>query len=230
MTLARRRRRLGLGLMAFGVTGLVLVVALAVLLLGSFAAIGDAASGFERQRTQLVAMLDPAARSLNDAADSASHAGSSLTAASDASRRGADLTNRLASSFQSMAGLGSFDIFGTRPFAGVSSQFSDVAAQSRALSADLTSTADALATNVADSQAVAADLHSLADRLSKLEAELQASGAVTTSSGPPILAAELLVLALLAWLSVPAIASLWLGWRLRRGPLRNPTASGLTRG
>jgi hypothetical protein len=201
--------------MAFGATGLVLVLALTVLLLGSIAAIGDAASGFERQRTELVSMLEPAATSLSDAADSAAHAGSSLTAASDASRRGADLTNRLATSFDSMAGLGSVDIFGTRPFAGVSSQFSDVAVQSRALSADLTSTADALATNVADSQAVAGDLRSLADRLGHLKDELQAGG-VTTSSGTPILAAELLVLALLAWLAVPALASLWLGWRLRR--------------
>jgi hypothetical protein len=128
-----------------------------------------------------------------------------------------------------MAGLGSVDIFGTRPFAGVSSQFSDVAAQSRALSADLTSTADALATNVADSQAVAGDLRSLADRLGQLKDELQAGG-VTTSSGTPILAAELLLLALLAWLAIPAVGSLWLGWRLRRGPLRSPAASGLTRG
>ena len=216
--------------MAFGATGLVLVIALAVLLLGWFAAIGDAASGFERQRSELVSMLGPAATAMSDAADSAAHAGSSLTAASGASRRGADLTNRLASSFESMAGLGSFDIFGTRPFAGVSSQFSDVAAQSRALSADLTSTADALATNVADSQAVAGDLRSLADRLGRLKDELQTGGGVTTSSGPPILAAELLVLALLAWLAVPAVASLWLGWRLRRGPFRSPAASGLTRG
>jgi hypothetical protein len=202
--------------MAFGATGLVLVLALAVLLLGSIAAIGDAASGFERQRTELVSMLEPAATSLSDAADSAAHAGSSLTAASDASRRGAELTNRLATSFDSMAGLGSVDIFGTRPFAGVSSQFGDVAAQSRALSADLTSTANALATNVADSQAVAGDLRSLADRLGQLRDELQVGGGVTTSSGTPILAAELLVLALLAWLAVPALASLWLGWRLRR--------------
>ncbi len=226
MTRARRRRRLGLGLIAFGATGLVLVLAAAILLLGSFAAIGDAASGFERQRTQLVSMLEPAATALSDAADSAAHAGSSLTTASDASRRGADLTNRLATSFDSMAGLGSVDIFGTRPFAEVSSQFADVAAQSRALSADLTSTADALATNVADSQSVAGDLRSLADRLDQLRDELQAGGGVTTSSGTPILAAELLILALLAWLAVPAVASLWLGWRLRARAAGGPAPRG----
>jgi hypothetical protein len=210
---------LGFGLIAFGTSGLILILATAALLLGSLGAIGNAASGFERQRTEILAMLDPAAAALSDAADSAAHAGSSLTAASDASRRGADLTNRLASSFESMAGLGSVDIFGTRPFAGVTAGFSDIAAQSRALSADLTSTADALSTNVADSQAVSTDLRSLADRLGQLESELQASGGVISPSGPPILAVELLVLALLMWLSVPAVASLWLGWRLTRGPL-----------
>jgi hypothetical protein len=217
---------LGLGLMTFGVTGLLLLLVTAMLLLGSLRSIGDAASGFERQRTEILAMLDPAASALSDAADSAAHAGSSLTAASDASRRGADLTSRLATSFESMAGLGAVDIFGTRPFAGVTAGFSDVAAQSRALSVDLASTADALATNVTDSQAVSTDLHSLADRLAQLEAELRASGGVTTSSGPPILAVELLFLALLLWLAVPAVASLWLGWRLTRGPLPNLDARG----
>jgi hypothetical protein len=208
---------LGLGLIAFGATGFVLLLLTATLLLGSLGAIRDAASGFERQRTEILAMLDPAAATLRDAGDSAGHAGSSLTAASDASRRAADLTSRLATSFESMAGLGSVDIFGTRPFAGVTAGFGDVASQSRALSADLTSTADALNTNVADSQAVSADLHSLADRLGELETQLQPSGNAPDASGPSILAVELLVLALLVWLSVPAVASLWLGWRLTRG-------------
>ena len=219
MTVARRRRRVGLGLIAFGATGLVLVVAAAVLLLGSFAAIGDAATGFERQRQELVAMVEPAAAALSDAADSAANAGASLTAASGASRRAADLTDRLATASDGIAGLGAFEIFGARPFAGTSSQFADLATQSRALGLDLRSTADALATNVTDSQSVATDLRTLADRLRALETTVEPPGGA--GAGLPIALAELVALGLLAWFSIPAVASLWLGARLARNrPIR----------
>jgi hypothetical protein len=216
VTVARRRRRLGFGLIAFGLAGLVLVLAAALLVLATLGAVGDAATGFERQRAELLAMVDPAASALSDAADSASRAGASLTEASEASRRAADLTGRMATSFEGIAGLGSFDIFGTKPFAGVSSGFTNLATQSRALSTDLTSTADALTTNVADSQSVASDLRSLSDRLRQLETTVQGSGGIGGSTTLPIALAQLVLLALLAWISVPAIASIWLGRRLVR--------------
>jgi hypothetical protein len=213
---ARRRRRLGYGLLGFGVTGLVLVIAAAVLLLGSLGSINGAASGFESQRAELVSMLDPAATALSDAGESAANAGGSLTKASDASRRAADLTSRLATSFDALAALGDVDILGSRPFAGMSSQFTEVAGQSRSLSTDLGSTADALSTNVADSQRVAADLRSLAQRLRELEGSLQSTAGPGGSLTVPVAAAEVVLLALLGWLSVPAVASLWLGRRLLR--------------
>jgi len=227
----RRRRRLGVGLLAFGISGLVLVFLAAVLVLGSLAAVDTAASGFERQRAELVAMLNPAASALSDAATSAANAGASLTTASEASRRAADLTGRLATSFEGMAGLGSFDVFGARPFAGVASRFSDVATQSRTLSTDLTATADALGQNVADTTAVAVDLRDLADRLRQLEASTVASGsgAPGTADGGsslPIGAARLVLLGLLAWLAIPAIVSTWLGWRLARRPSTTVTRKG----
>jgi ABC-type transporter Mla subunit MlaD len=216
----RRRRRLGWGLVSFGVAGLVLVAAAAALVVGSLAAVDDAATGFEHQRAELVSMLEPAASAMSDAADSAAHAGSSLTAASDASRRAADLTNRLAASFDAMAGLGSFEILGSRPFAGITSQFNDTATQSRALSTDLGTTADALATNVADSQAVSADLRSLADRLTQLQASIGGAGGAGSTSSLPIALARLVLLGLLAWFSIPAIVSTWLGSRLIRARSR----------
>ena len=216
MTVARRRRRLGYGLVAFGASGLVLALIAAVLVLATFGAVGDAASGFERQRTELLSMVEPAASALTDAADSASHAGASLTKASDASRRAADLTGRLATSFDGLAGLGSVDIFGSRPFAGFSSQFTDVAAQSRTLATDLNSTADALTTNVTDSEAVASDLRSLADRLRQLETTLQPATGAAASPGLPILVAQIVLLGILAWFAVLALGCVWVGLRVAR--------------
>jgi hypothetical protein len=161
-------------------------------------------------------MIEPAAAALTDAADSAAHAGASMTEASDASRRAADLTARMATSFEALAGLGSLDILGSRPFAGATSQFGDVAAQSRALSGDLTATADALTMNVADSQAVASDLRSLSGRLRELETSMTGAAGAGQSAALPIALAQALLLALLLWLAVPAIASIWIGRRLVR--------------
>lgn len=214
MTVARRRRRLGFGLIAFGATGLVLSVLAAALVLASLGGIGDAATGFERQRNELLAMVEPAASALSSAADSAGNAGASLTAASDASRRAAALSDRLASSFESLAGLGSLEIFGTRPFATATAGFTEVATESRALAVDLSSTADALATNVTDSQSVATDLRTLADRLRQLGTTIRPASA--GGAGVSIAAAEIVVLGLLAWLAVLAIASLWIGARVVR--------------
>jgi hypothetical protein len=213
----RRRRRLAYGLLGFGLTGLVLLLAATALVLGSLGAVDDAASGFERQRAELLAMLGPAADALDSAATSATNAGASLGSSADAAEQAATFTSRLAGSFDNLSALSSFEILGSRPFAGLGDEFSRVGTDARALSADLLSTAEALRTNVADTGAVAADLRSLATRLDALETSLGASeGAGLGSATVALNAARIVLLGLLAWLAVPAVLSTWLGWRLAR--------------
>lgn len=219
MTRRLRRRRLGYGLLAFGLSGLVLLLAAAALVFGSLAAVDDAATGFERQRAELLAMLGPASSAMDRAATSASNAGASLTTSAAAADQAAALTTRLASSFEGLASLSSFEILGSRPFAGLAGEFSQVGADARALSTDLTSTAAALRTNVADTAAVAADLRTLATQLDELESSLTASdGGSLGSASAALNAARIVLVGLLAWLAVPAVLSTWLGWRLSRRP------------
>jgi hypothetical protein len=212
-----RRRRVGWGLIAFGLAGLVLVGAAGALVLGSLTAVDAAVTGFENQRKELVAMLGPASDALSGAAQSASNASASLTETSQAARNAAELTTRLAVSFESLASLGSFTILGARPFAEVANQFAAVGVEARELSGDLNTTADSMTTNIADSQAVAADLLALSEQLDRLEASLAESG---TPGGPdaslPLNIARLVLLGMLAWLAVPALASIWIGGRLTR--------------
>jgi hypothetical protein len=219
---AARRRRLGRGLVAFGVAGLVLIGAAGALVLASLGAVGDAATGFERQRPEILSMLGPASDALEGAASSATNAGASLAETKDAATQAAELMSRLATSFESLAALGEFEVFGARPFASLSGQFTDVATQSRTLSTSLTDAATAMATNVTDSAAVAADLRVLAGQLEDLEASLGGSGDGGTATPAaddaslPIDAARFVLVGLLAWLAVPAVASIWLGWRWSR--------------
>jgi hypothetical protein len=212
------RRQFGVGLFAFGAIGIALVVAALVLVLGSLSAVDDAASGFERQRAEALALIGPASTALSDAATSASNASGSLTQAASAADRAGVLTTRLAESFEGLAALGGFEILGARPFSGLETQFAGVASDARAVSADLNATAGSLRANVVDSQAVATDLRTLAAQLDRLEAGFGTTGGAAGASGMhlPILAAEIVVLGLLGWMAVPALASCWLGWRLAR--------------
>ena len=211
------RRRLGRGLVAFGGIGLALIVATAVLAVVTLGSIGDAATGLERQRTELVRMLEPAATSIRDAATSATHAGTSLTASAKAAQDGASLTTQLAASMEQLNSLSGFEILGQRPFAEIGSSFGELAARSRTLSTSLTTTADALDADITDTAAVGRDLNRLADQLDQLRASAGATGPSAASTGFAWL--PILLLALLVWLAVPAVASVWLGLRfLRRGP------------
>lgn len=199
-----------------------------MLVLASLSAVDDAATGFERQRAEIVAMLGPATDALDHAGMSASNAGASLAETRDAATSAAALTTRLAQSFEGLASLGSFELFGLRPFSQVSGQFTGVAGEARTLSTELQAAAAAMDTNIADSAAVAADLRALADQLRTLEQSVggQASPAPGASASPggvpatpsslPITAAGFVLMGLLLWLAVPAVASIWLGWRWSR--------------
>ncbi|HJP89606.1 MAG TPA: hypothetical protein VJ850_11280 [Candidatus Limnocylindrales bacterium] len=216
------RRRLGSALLGFGAVGLALLIALAALVALSLDGLGRAATDLASQRAEAVAMLEPAASALDEAATSAEHAGASLNSAGGAARQAADLMNQLAGAFDGLAQLGSFDILGARPFGGLTGQFSGVAAQARDLSASLTTTAVALDANVTDSATVAKDLRTLADQLAKLRDSVDDTAAAPASdparAGTLLRIAMLVVLALLAWLAVPAIAAIELGRRWRRVP------------
>lgn len=215
------RRRLGTALIGFGAVGLALLLTLGVLVSLSLDGLGRAATDIARQRDEAIAMLEPAALAMDEAATSAANAGSSLTTAAVSARRGADLMNRLAESFDGLALLGSFEVFGARPFGGLTGQFTGVAADARALSADLTTTAGALDANVADSATVATDLRALADQLDRLRESVSGSEAAPgaadpDSAGTLLRVALAVILALLAWLAVPAIVAIELGRRWRR--------------
>lgn len=212
----RRARRLGWALMAFGLVGLLLVGAAGALVLGSLNAVGAAVTGFEAQRDEIVEMLGPASDALAGAASSASNAGTSLSQTSAAARNAAELTTRLAESFENLASLSSFNIFGARPFESVAGQFASVGVEARQLSTDLTATADAMATNITDSQAVAGQLELLATQLEELEASLANIATPSAGSDLPLTAATIVLLGLLAWFAIFALASIWLGGRLIR--------------
>jgi uncharacterized protein YukE len=210
----RPRRRLGLGLLLFGLTGIGLLIAGALLTLASLAAVDDVVNGLDQQRQQIEALLGQAATTLHHAGDGAANAGASVQSGSDAAAQAARLSARVANAFDSLASLGSISILGARPFEAATANLGNVAAEARTLSEDLARTSVALQTNVANTAEVAADLHALGDQLADLQTSLNAPR--TAGIGLAVGALRIVLLGLLVWLAVPAIVSTWLGWRLWR--------------
>lgn len=164
-------------------------------------------------------MLGPAAAALESAAGTAANAGSSLAETRDAAAQASELMTRLASSFEDLASLGNFQILGARPFESISGEFAQVAEQSRTVSVDLAQAATAMDRNIDDSALVAAELRVLSGQLGELEASL--GGSEGEAPGPsdaslPVNAARFVLVGLLLWLAVPAIASISIGWRWMR--------------
>jgi hypothetical protein len=213
----RRRRRLGLSLAAFGLLGLLLTAAAASLVIGSLGALAGVAASLDRQRADLVDLIDPAAAALNRSADSAANASVSLTSSAAAAEDAAALMTQLADSMDAMSRAASFQVFGTQPFGAAAASLAQVAASSRTLSGDLHTTAASIASNVTDSAGVAADLRDLARQLTAIGASAKASGSASTLSATALDFGRVVLLGLLAWLAIPALIALWLGVQLSRG-------------
>jgi hypothetical protein len=210
-------RRIGAGLIAFGVVGLALIALVVALVLGPLGSLGDAAGGFDRQRAQLLELLEPATQTLDHAGTSAANAGVSLGQAAVAARDAAGLTLQLADAADKLAQLGSVDVLGTRPFSDAAGSFAELATRSRTLSTNLMTTADSVTSNVSDTAGAASDLHTLARQLDGLRSSLGPTGGTSLSASTAFDLMRIVLVGLLAWLAVPAIVAIALGVRLVRG-------------
>jgi hypothetical protein len=171
---ARRKRRRGAALMAFGGAGLAILAILAVLIVGPLGSLASAAASVEDQRARVVAMLPAAEAALRSASTTAIDAGSSLRASGNSARDGSALLVQLASAMDSMSSASRVEILGSRPFGSLSDELTGVATRSRSLAANLDVAAEAIAANVGDSQTAASDLSALADEVAALHGELAA--------------------------------------------------------
>jgi len=204
----------GRALLAFGGVGLVLLLASALLVVGTLGSLSATAADLGRQRDELAAMVGPASDSLRSSATAARNASTSLTASAEAARDGSALMTQLAASLDQLGTLSGISILGQQPFANAAASFQDTAAKSRTLAANLATTATSLDTNVADASRVATDLEALATQLDAVQGQLQAA------PGPPPawawIVLDVVALGLIGWLAVIAMAAIAIGWRWTR--------------
>ena len=206
----RVARAAGIGLTAYGLIGIVLIVL--ALLAG-----GSALARVERLSGSLDGTLRAAATTARSSATALDNlrdgVGRSSTATADAGR----LADQASLTSSQLATAMSLRILGAQPLLPMADSFTDLSTQLDSLSNDLRSIGTALDTSEGDLDGLRGDVGDLASRL---EALAGPSGTAATVSGGAL---RLAFLTLLLWLAIPAIGALLVGLALLgfiRGPMR----------
>jgi hypothetical protein len=222
-TLGIDPRRLGTGLLAFGVIGALLagVVAI-VLVIGGLSArsLGDR---LEADRVALVAALQRASDSIDGASVATGNVQATLDSTETVVGHTSDTLVSLGGAIDGLADALDFSILGQQPLAGAAAAFSGIGDQLRTYAEDLDAVAVDLAANQDDLTSIAADLDDLATRIDAVADRLDAFDRVEELVGLTVLGVVLMG-AVVAWVAIAAGLLAWVGWRLRRTATDTPAS------
>lgn len=210
---------LGAALVAYGVTGLVMLAVIGLSMSAPIDAIARLGGSVESQREAALEALDSASETISGAAGGVRNMDGSLGQARSATDRSAVLSRGVAASMYQLAEAMTISLFGTQPLIGLSTGFFQTGSQLIVLADDLSSISEALDQNRDDALAVARSLDELAVAVDRLTLEVR--------DGPRVEVAEetvdglrLGILALLIWLGLLAVGAIGAGawcWWLARG-------------
>jgi hypothetical protein len=213
-----RRRRLGLVLMVWGVVGLAVLGTALGFVNGALSGSGGPI-GLDNQRQQLVLLLDASADALEGARNAAATADDSLVSAGGAAGSAASFMQELSGTMTELATSLRISILGSQPFAAPADDMDRVAASAARVAADLDVAATGIRLGGEDMAVLAGELEEMQQEVRTLREGL--GGTIDTRGW------QLLATVVLAWLAVPAVISLVVGfswWRLgdRRPSVSDP--------
>ena len=218
---ARRKRlrdrlaTISRGLIAYGVTGIVLAVIGLGALFWTGAAIGSLGGRIEGESEQLGATLRATATTLRDASRTAESFGRTLDETPPSVRQAAQTIRNLRPRLEGLEQqAGAINLLGSRPLQGIGELFGQIAADLDGLDGQLDRIADGLGQNRSSLDTNARSLARLGDRLSAFANRLDA-GIVTDSLAEIETILFLVLVVLVASMAVPAAGALALGLWLR---------------
>jgi HAMP domain-containing protein len=208
-------RRLGTGLVAFGVTGMLIAGIVAVGLIAGAVAARNLDDRLATEQAQLVAALDRVDATMAQTVTTIDNAGATLTTTSGTLTQAATTLDKVASTAEELSTSLDFAILGNRPLAGAAARFGELAVEVRAFEDKASQLADNLGTNATDVGGLATQIDLLRDEVASLSGRVAAFEA--TGELVALLIGGILLLALLvAWLAVAGAGCAWMGLRLRR--------------
>ena len=215
-------RGIGIGLIAYGIIGLVIIVVALIVTVGAFARLESLSDSVEGP-------IRSTARTLGDASSAFGRFAISLAEAQRSSIDAATLAHETSDTMAGLASAMSITIFGTQPFAEAARGFEQVSDQLDGLGTDLEQVSDALGHNISDVDRTASNLREVRDEMDGLVGTFGGAGEGASSPGG-VRAASLALYALLIWLAIPAVVSLMVGvvvLRYARAVSRVDTGAGL---
>jgi hypothetical protein len=223
LTLRRGLRRLSVGLIAYGVTGLLLALVGAFALIWVGGRVGAVADRTGEQVDAIVSTLDQTSFVLASMGASATSFSGTLERTPPAVRQTAQTVANLRANLILVQGqLAAINILGTRPLGDAANLFGQMATDLEGLDGRLETIAADLDTNRAALADNSRKLHALGIELDGLADDLR-GGVIEESLADVQLILSVLSVLLVVWTALPAAGALGLGWWIRR-ELRDPDA------
>jgi hypothetical protein len=216
-------RRLGTGMLVFGLVGLVIAAVLGVGLIGGAIAARNLDDRLTADQARIAQSLRNVSASMDSLAVTTEHAGTTLQTSSATLAQAKTVLDSSAATAESLSEALNVSILGSQPFAGSSQRLAEL---SRTLT-DFEGKASELAANLDQN---ASDATGMADKVRAMKTEVDDLATRVedfTQTGEIVnlvLGAIVLGGLLTAWVGVGAAFIAWAGWRLRRAAAAAPAA------
>jgi hypothetical protein len=211
-------RLLAVGLLIYGALGLAATLYGNALVHQAFAGARELGVMAPSEKSRALRGLQSISTTLDDASASAANMSGSFGQSQASLVTASQVATEVAAAFREVARYTQFDIFGVQPIAGMAEPFLESGQQLDSLSADLSRTSVALGSNATDMQRLSADFQRLkveVDGLTQTVARLPAD----PTSGGGAQRLETALTAMLAWIGLQALASLFAGLTILLIPL-----------
>ena len=210
-------RRLGTGLLAFGVTGVILAGLIAVALFGGAIAARNLDERLVADQQRIAASLTRLTLTMETLAVTVEHGADTLTASRDAMTHAGSLLNDIATTSTDLANALDISILGSQPFASAANGVRNVGAKTTVFAQDAAALAVTLDANATDATTMAGQIRTAKTQASELAASIVAFDRIDQVVG--VLIGGIVLGGLFTvWVAVAAAGCAWAGWRLRRVP------------
>jgi hypothetical protein len=220
-------RLLGVALIVYGAVGLAATLYGYALVRQAFASARELGVAAPGQQSNALSGLQSISATLDDAATTSANMTSSFKESQASLATASQVAIDVAASFRQVAQVAGFQIFGLQPMAGMVQPFQESSNRLDALAQDLTSTSAAVGANAGDMQRLSADFARLRTEVDGLARSVAALPTDPTS-GEGARRLEMALTAMLVWIGLQGVASIFAGLALLLLPLarrRAPQAS-----
>ena len=213
--LGLNRRRLGTGMVLFGLAGVLMAGIVAVALILGAVAARDLDTRLEADQARIAASLTRLSVTMESLATTTGNAGATLVTSSEAMADARDVLDTAAGSTVALAEALDISILGSQPFAQASERLQNLALSISTFQGKAESLAINLHQNAADADVMTDQIRQLKGQVTELASRIAGFDRIGEIVNL-VLGGIVLAGLLTAWIAIGAAFCAWVGWKLRR--------------